>query len=106
MRIRPTIVRRDAYQHIFRVRFRVLNKDVKVAVIVEYACIEQFIFRLAIAAPLIFRAQLIVREGALGIFIQCLTVAMSGKSVQVIELLFDVFAVLAFGVPEAKEPLF
>ena len=59
-------MRGDSDQHIFLIQFRVLNEDVKVAVVVEDAGIEQFILRLVIASPLVLLAKLIIRKSVCG----------------------------------------
>ena len=94
-----------ADQGIFHVRLRILDEDVEVAVIVEDAGIKQLILWLVITAPLVLLAKLVVRERSLRVFVETLAVAVRRKGIQIIELLFDVFAVVALWVAQAKEPL-
>ena len=103
-RLRPAIVNRDAHEHIAGRGLGVFHKDVKVAVIVEDARVEQFKFRLLLAAPRIFLHELCVGKFALRIFVEIFQVRMRRRGVEVIINFLHVFAVIAFGVVQTEEP--
>src|SRR5262249_33914280 len=103
--LRAAIVYGNADQQIFRRLFRILHKNVKVAVLVEDPGIEKFIFKLLPRATFVRFHQIQVREFALGILVEVLHVGVRGRTVDIEVVLFDVFAVVALAVGKPEKAL-
>ena len=102
--LRSAIMNRDPHEDVFRPGFGVFDQDVEIAVIVEDAGIQQFKFRLVLAAPAIFLHQLRIGKFPLRIFVEHFQVRMRRRGVEVIIKFLHVLAVIAFAVRETKEP--
>ena len=102
---RSAIMNRDPHEHVFRPGFGVFDKDIEIAVIIEDARIEQFKFRLVLAAPPIFLHQLRIGKFPLRIFVEHFQVRMRRRGVEVIIEFLYVLAVIAFGIRETEQPL-
>jgi hypothetical protein len=61
-------------QNFFRRSLCVFDEYVKVAVVIEYSRVYEFIFKLVLAPPTVFFDELRVRISFLGIFVQVLHV--------------------------------
>ena len=75
-RFRAAIRSRDLDQDVFDVGLGVFHEHIEVAVLVEYAGVQQFEFRLVLAAPLVFVDQLGIGKLRLRIFVEILHVGM------------------------------
>jgi hypothetical protein len=64
------VVGGDADQNVVFVRFGVLDEDIKVAIVGEDACIQQFVLKVLCAAATVFGHQIAIREGRLRIFVE------------------------------------
>ncbi len=84
---------------------RILDNDIEIAVVVEHAGIEDFIFRLISAAPPVFLDQLLVGVRVMRILVQHLHVRMSRRAVEIEVQLLYVLAVIALLIRQSKEPL-
>ena len=104
--LRAAIV--DAYldQHVLRRGFGVLDKHIKIAVIVEDSRVNQLVLHLFTGTPAVCLHQIVVWERPLRIFVQILHVGMRWSAIQVEIILFYVLAVVALTVGQAKHPLF
>lgn len=104
-RVRPPIADGDAHQQVIRGGLGVFHEDVVIAVVPEYARVEQFVFPLGPGAAPVGRDQNLVGEGRLGILVEMLQVGMSGRAVAVEIVFLDVFPVIALLVGQTEEPL-
>ena len=104
-RLRSTIPCRNANQDVFTRGFRVLNKDVEVAAIVEDAGIHQLKLGIEPRAPTALINQLLIREFLLRILVQRLHVGMRRRVVQVEVAVLYVLSMIAFGTAQPEEPL-
>src|SRR5262249_34296061 len=89
-RLRTTIAHFDAYADVFRARLGILDKDVKIPLGIEDACIEQFILPLIITLLSTLLDELLIGIGRLGIFIEILHVGMRWRRVEVEVVLLHV----------------
>ena len=89
---------RNANQDIFLIGLCVLDEDVEVVIVIKDPCIKQLVFRPVIASPLVLFAKILVRKCFLRIFVEGLAVAVRWQRIKIIELFFDVFAVVAFRI--------
>ena len=94
----------NAHHDIVGCVLRILDPDVEVAVIVEHARIEDFIFGLIGAAPQIFLDQILIRVRGLRILVQHLHVRMRRRAVEIEVKLLHVLAVIAFLIRQPEEP--
>ena len=104
--LRPAIRDGDANQNVVGVRLRIFEENVEVAVLVEYAGIDQLEFRIAAGTTPIHVEQLGVGERALRIFVQRFHVGVRGRGVQVVIQLLHVFTVIALVVGQSEQSLF
>ena len=86
--------------------FGILNEDVKVAILVEHAGIQQFILKFLTAPTTAGIDQVSVRVSRLRILVEVLHVRMGWRTIEVEVILFDVLAVIAFAVGQPKQPFF
>jgi hypothetical protein len=105
-RLRTTIAHFDAYADVFRARLGILNKDVKIALGIEDARVEQFILHLLIPQLPTLLNELLIGIGLVGIFIQILHVGMRWRRVEVEIIFLHIFAVIGLRWDQAKQPLF
>ncbi len=96
----------DLHQHVVRVGFGVFDENVEVAVVVEDAGIDQFVFGFQFAPAAIFVQELIVGKCALRILVEHLQIRVRRQCVEIPVALFHVFAVIAFAVGKAVEAFF
>ena len=94
---------RDPDQHVFRTVLGVFHEHIEVAVVVEYAGIEQFVFKF-LPRPFILFHQVAVGELPLRILVQVLHVGVRGRAVDVEVVLLYVLAVVAFAVGQPEHP--
>src|SRR5215472_13610921 len=104
-RLRATIVHGNTDQQVLRPIFRVLDKYVKVAVLIEDSGIKKFIFEILPGAALVGFNQIQIREFALRILVEVLHVGVSGSAVNIEVVLLHVFAMIAFAVGKPEETL-
>src|SRR5438270_4585520 len=74
-------------QYVFRAGFRVFDEHIKVSVVIENSCVEEFIFQLIAGAALIRLYQIQIRELLLRVFIKVFHIGMRGRTVE-IEVIF------------------
>jgi hypothetical protein len=96
---------RNFYQDVVRPRFGVLDEDVEVAVVVEYARVEQFVLGILPGAAPVFRHQVVVGKRALRILVQVLHVRVAGHVVEVEVILLPVLAVIPLRAGQAEHAL-
>src|SRR3954471_14871932 len=100
---RTAVMCGDADQQIVRSGFRVFDKDVKIAVVVENSGIEQLELRLILAATTILLHKRAIWKLRLWIFIEHLQVGMCRSRIEVIVELLHILAVIPFGIREPKK---
>ena len=104
-RLRPAIAHADLDKHVLGTLLRILHEHVKVAVVVEDACVQKLVFEVASVALPASSQQIIVGKSGLGILVQILHVGMRWRAVQIEVILFDVLTVVAFAVGQTEEAL-
>jgi hypothetical protein len=103
--IRAPVVRGDAYEQLLDAFLRELHVDVEVAVVVEDAGVDQLVLGLRPASPRAGLDQVRIGEGRLRIAVQIPHPRVRGSAVEVVVVLLDVLAVIAFGVRQAEQSL-
>ena len=94
----------DLDQDVLRLDLGVLDEDVKVPVLIEDACVEQFILGgLFVACPVGFDDGP-VRVLGLRILVEILHVRVSWRAVEVEVILLDVLAVIPLAVAQSEQP--
>ena len=104
--IRTSIERRNLYKDVFDVGLRILHKHIEIAILGEYAGVDQFVLRFLPAAPPILRDQLFVRKRGLRIFVKHLHVTMRRRRIQIKVVFLHIFAVIALVPVEAEKSFF
>ena len=106
-RCRATIYDRNAAQDILRAGFGVLDGDVKIAALFKCLAqgIDQFVLGRCASSLSIFLHQLCVGELDLRIFVEHFHVRVGRSAVQIVVILFHIFAVVALQSGQAKESL-
>src|ERR1700733_5460784 len=104
--LRSAIPRRNAHHDIFECSFRVFHEHIEVAILCEPSGINQLELRLVARALCVFFAQLVVRECGVGIFVEELQIRTGRRLEQIVVILFDVLAVIAFLVGQSEKPFF
>src|SRR5215510_12608484 len=105
-RFRTTIAHFDAYADIFRAGLGILDKDVKIALRIEDARIEQFILPLIMAPLSTLLDELLIGIGLLRIFIEILHIGMRWRGVEIEIVLLHILAMIGLRRDQAKQPLF
>ena len=101
----PSVAYADLYQPIGRCGLCVLHEYVKIAVFVEYAAVDQLEFGIGPSARSVGVYQIQIRIFILRILIEILHIRMGRRTVQVVIIFLDVFAVIALAVGQAERPL-
>ena len=101
-RLRPAVPGRDANQNVLGSGFGVLHENVEVAVLRKNSRINQFIFRIVARALAVFIHQLLIRIARLRILVEVLQIRTGRRRVQIVVILFDVFAVIPFPVGQVR----
>jgi hypothetical protein len=97
---------RDLDQDVLWGLFGVFDEEIKIAVVIKNAGVEQFVLKVIGGTLAICLDQIIVGIGRLRIFVQLLHIGMGGGAVQVEIVFLNIFAMIAFAVGQAKQPLF
>src|ERR1700735_5575060 len=105
-RIRSAIPRGYANENIFRIGLRVFHENIKVTILRENSSIYQLVFLILARSFAIFGNQLLVREFSVRILVQIFQIRTGRRGVEVVVILFDVLAMIAFAIGEAEEALF
>src|SRR5262252_6786388 len=103
--LRAAIVYGNTDQQVLRSIFRVLDKYVKVAVLIEDSGIKKLIFKILPGTALVGFDQIQIWEFALRILVEVLHVGVRGSAVDIEVVLLHVFAVIAFAVGKSEETL-
>src|SRR6516162_1110842 len=100
---RSTVDNRDANKDIVGCGLGVFGKYIEIPVLIENTGIQQFEFRILLAASTVFFNQACVWEGVLRILVKRLQVGMRRRRVHVEVALLDVLAMIAFAVGQPKQ---
>src|SRR4051812_13483677 len=104
-RLRPAIDYLDPDQQIGRRGLGVGDKDVIIAITFKDAGVDQLIFRFLTAAPAVGLQQVDIGIGGLRVFVEIVHIGMGRRRVKIVIVFFDIFAVVAFAIGQAKEAL-
>ena len=104
-RFRPAIVHGDLDEHVLRPRLGVFDEHVEVAVVVEYAGVEQLVLELFPRAPPVRFDQVPVGVLALRVLVEILHVGVGRRAVEVEVVLLDILAVVRLAVGESEQAL-
>src|SRR5687767_14725098 len=105
-RFRPTVMNRDANEYIFRAFLRVLDKNIKIPVIVKYTRIQQLVFKLFPRAPPVGLDQVQIGILTLRVLVEVLHVRVRRRAVEIEVVLLDILAVVRLAVGEPEQALF
>jgi hypothetical protein len=104
-RLRAAVDGGDQHEDVVLGGLRVLHGHVEVAVLVEDARVDQLVLEVLLAAALVLRHKVAVRELPLRVLVVALEVGVRGRAVEVEPVLLDVLAVVALAVGQAEHPL-
>ncbi len=99
------VVRGHAHHHIIHGGLGVFDEDIEIAIALEDAGVEQFVFRRAVAPSAILRNQVDVGKRRLGILVEHFQIRVGRRGVEIIVELLDVLAMVALAVRQAEQPL-
>src|SRR5205809_1869259 len=94
----------DTNQDILHISLRILDKDVKVAILVKDSGTQQLEFGILASASAVLFDQSCVGILLLRILVEILHVRVCRRAVEIKIVLFDVLAVVAFASSETKQP--
>src|SRR5579863_8644478 len=83
----------------------IFELDVEIAILVENAGIDNFVFAIAQAARGVCGDEVGVRKGGLRVFVEHFHIGVRRQSIQIVVELLDVFAVISFSVRETEKTL-
>ena len=101
----PAVVRRDPDRQVLRVGLGVLDEDIEVAIVLEYAGIEQLVLRVLSGAALVLLDELAVRKRRLRILVEQAHVGVGRRVVDVEIVFLHILAVIALVRVDAEQPL-
>ncbi len=104
--LRSAIGQCDSGQYVVRVRLGVFNHDIKVAVVVKNAGVQQLILEIKKSPTPALRHKISVWVLRLGVLIKHLHVAVGGGAVEIEVVFLDVFAVISLGSGQTEHALF
>jgi hypothetical protein len=102
--LRSTIVEANLNEDVLGRFLRIFHEHVEVPVLVENSGIDQLIFELLAAAPLVGFDQLLIRIGGVWILVEILHVGVRRRAVQVEVIFLHVLAMIALAVCQTKQP--
>ena len=102
--LRTAIRHRDPDQDVLYIALRVLDKGIKIAVVIKDAGIQEFEFRLIFAPSAVLFHQFRVRKLRLGILVQILHIGVRRRAVKIEVALFHILAVIAFVTRKPEKP--
>ena len=101
----PTVLDRDAHQHIVGDRFGIFHRHIEEAVVGEDAGILELVLAVGVAPPRVLGDERLVGVGRMGIAVEHRHVGMRRQAVEMIVMLLDVLTVIALAVGQAEQPL-
>ena len=100
----PPVAQADLDEYIVGGFLGILDEDIKVAILVKHARVEQLILRLrAIAAPVRLH-EIVIGVGRLGILVEIFHVGVGRRAVEVEIVFLDVLAVVRLAVSQPEQP--
>mmetsp|Transcript_122492 Transcript_122492/g.305914 ORF Transcript_122492/g.305914 Transcript_122492/m.305914 type:complete len:218 (-) Transcript_122492:422-1075(-) len=103
--LRAAIVHRDLHVDVIDTFASVLDKNIKVAVVVEDARVQKLVLRIQSTQCSIFPAKLVVWKQLLGVLVKHFEIAVRRGSVQVVVVVLDILTMIALRAPQAEQPL-
>src|SRR6476469_4278156 len=104
--IRAAIPRGNADQNVVRRRLRIFDEHIEVAIVVEYAGVEEFVLTIVARAPTVLIDEMRIGKLPVRILVERLVVRVCWRAIQVEVALIDVLAVVAFVVRQAEQAFF
>ena len=101
--LRAAIVDADLDQNVFRRLFGILDEHVEVAILIEYARVEQFVFEFIASAAAARLDKIAIGECRLRILVEVLHVRMGRRAVEIEVIFLDVLAVVALAVGQSEQ---
>src|SRR6266545_881129 len=95
----------DRHQQVRGIRLRVMHLDYPEPVVVEHTGVQELVLRVVLAASTVLGAQVVVREGVLGIVVAPPVPRMVRGGVEVPPVVLDVLTVVRLRTREAERPL-
>src|SRR6266487_136356 len=102
----PAICDSNTNQDIVGRAFRVLGKNIEIAVLLKNSRVHQFKLRCISSPAPILGDQLAIRKLGLRIFVERLQVGSRRRGIQIEIFLLDVLAMVALRTGQTEEPLF
>src|ERR1700747_3131597 len=93
-------------EEVFGRLFRILQKDVEIAIFVEDSGIQEFILHVAAITSPVRLDQSVVRKRRLRILVQVLHVGMGGRAIEVEVVFLDILAVVGLAVRQTERTFF
>jgi hypothetical protein len=103
--LRATVRDGDPDEAFFRRRLGIFDHDVKIAVVVEHAAVDELVLVVPARAMRIRLHEVAVREGRLRVLVQTLHVRVGRRGIEVEVVLLHVLAVIRLAIAQAEEPL-
>src|SRR5579884_1397864 len=105
-RFRAAIHSGDANQDVIEILLGVFSNDVEVPALVENTGVFEFVFGIVARSFAVLFDELLIWETRVRITIEALQVGVGGRGIEIIVNLFDILAVIAFFIGQAKEACF
>src|ERR1700752_3366524 len=102
----PTVGDGNLNQDVSRAGLGVFDEKIKIAVIIEYPSINQFVFGILFAASPVLLAKIRIRKLPLRTLIKHFEIGVRRSRVQVIIELFDIFSVVSLLIVQPEKALF
>src|SRR5262249_33458562 len=94
-----------ADQDVSAIGFGIFDDHVEIAIVLEDACIDEFILEILKSPARILLDQILVREARLGIFVDHLHIAVSRRAVYIELIFLDILAMIALRAGQAEHAL-
>lgn len=104
-RLVETVVHGDEHENVIGRVLGIFHRHIEVAVVLEDPGVEDLVLGIRQTTPGVFRHQIGIGKGRLGVLVEHAHIGMTGHAVEVEIQLLDVFAMIAFGVVQAEQAL-
>ena len=102
-RLRSAIVDGHAHQHVFDVGLCVFDEHIEVAIVVEYARVQELVLGCADSATAVLFQKIGVRIGRMRILVEHLQIRVRRRRVEVVVEFLHILAMVAFAVRQAEQ---
>jgi hypothetical protein len=93
----------DPDQDVFMCDLGIFDKHIKVAVLIEYAGVHQFVFPCRFVPATVFFHQAIIGKSPLRVFVEKFHVGMGGGGIQIKIIFLDVFGMVALDAGQSEK---